>query len=106
FFLSCRTPGAALRIAATSRRSASALPPQSVARSEPTPGAHGSPAPSQATRCAPLVPLDLPGPSAYSYSSASTSEPCTADSAGQIAATNAAPRIAGINATTVPTGNL
>jgi hypothetical protein len=45
---------------------------------------------------------DLPG---YSYSSASTSDPCTADSAGQIAATNAAPRIVGTIANTVAIGN-
>ena len=42
----------------------------------------------------------------YSYSSASTSEPRTADSAGQIAATNAAPRIVGTSASAVPNGKL
>jgi len=40
----------------------------------------------------------------YSYSSASTNEPWTADSAGQIAAMNAAPRIVGTRARTVPIG--
>ena len=41
----------------------------------------------------------------YSYSNASTSEPWTADSAGHSAATNAAPRIVGTSASTVPYGN-
>ncbi len=41
----------------------------------------------------------------YSYSSASTSEPRTADSAGQMAATNADARIVGTSAATTDVGN-
>jgi hypothetical protein len=41
----------------------------------------------------------------YSYSSASTNEPRTADSAGQIAAASAATSIVGINPSVTDTGN-
>ena len=41
----------------------------------------------------------------YSYSSASTSEPRTADSAGQSAARNAAASITGMTASATPIGN-
>lgn len=44
--------------------------------------------------------------SGYSYSSASTSEPRTADSAGPIDATNAAPRMTGSSSAANPTGKM
>lgn len=40
----------------------------------------------------------------YSYSNACTSEPLTADSAGQMAARNAAPRITGTSISAIPNG--
>ena len=45
-----------------------------------------------------------PLPARYSYSSASTRDPRTADSAGQMAATNAAPNMMGTSAIAVVTG--
>src|SRR5207249_3218001 len=102
-----RTPAAGPRSAATSHRCAAAPPPRSGA-----PGRQRI-QPLQATQPPPHLPdlPDLPDLSAlqadvsHSYSSASTSDPRTADSAGQIAATNAAPRIVGTSPSATRTGN-
>jgi hypothetical protein len=54
----------------------------------------------------PLAPCPMPlVPCPYSYSSASTSDPRTADSAGQSAATNAAPSISGTSRAAIDQGN-